>query len=101
AAKWMNGFWLQVSVDIEHQLTAHSTIGVAYQYLGGEDLIVSVNQNVPSCVAVGTNNGCRRNPTYANTSQYPPLARSTYHGLHVSFVQRPTAWGSYRVSYSL
>jgi hypothetical protein len=52
-------------------------------------------------VAVGTNNGCRPNPTYANNSQYSPLARSTYHGLHVSFVQRPTVWGSYRVSYSL
>jgi hypothetical protein len=100
-AKMKNAFSRQGSVEIEQQLTAHSTIGVAYQYLGGEDLIVSVNQNVPSCVAVGTNNGCRPNPTYANNSQYSPLARSTYHGLHVSFVQRPTVWGSYRVSYSL
>src|SRR5580765_1769521 len=100
-AKMKNAFSRQGSVEIEQQLTAHSTIGVAYQYLGGENLIVSVNQNVPSCVAVGTNNGCRPNPTYANNSQYSPLARSTYHGLHVSFVQRPTVWGSYRVSYSL
>ncbi len=100
-ANMKNAFSRQGSVEIEQQLTAHSTIGVAYQYLDGENLIVSVNQNVPSCVAVGTNNGCRPNPTYANNSQYSPLARSTYHGLHVSFVQRPTVWGSYRVSYSL
>ena len=96
-----NAYSRQGSVEIEQQIGAHSTIGAGYQYLGGEDLIISVNQNVPSCVAAGTNNGCRPNPTYANNSQYSPLARSTYHGLHVSFVQRPTVWGSYRVSYTL
>ena len=41
----------------------------------------------------GTNNGCRPNPTYANNSQYSPLAELGYHGLHVSFVQRPTRLG--------
>jgi len=96
-----NAYSRQGSLEVEQQVGAHSTIGVGYQYLGGEDLIISVNQNVPSCVAAGTNNGCRPNPNYANNSQYSPLARSTYHGLHVSFVQRPTVWGSYRVSYTL
>ena len=67
----------------------------------GSNLIMSVNQNVPSCVASGTNNGCRPNPNYANNSQYSPVADSNYHGLHVSFVQRPAAWGCYRVSYTL
>jgi hypothetical protein len=28
------------------------------------------------------------------------MAESNYHGLHMSFVQRPTRWGSYRVSYT-
>jgi hypothetical protein len=65
------------------------------------NLIISVNQNVPSCVPAGTNNGCRPNPSYGNNSQYSPSAESTYHGLHVSFVQRPASWGSYRVSYTL
>ena len=60
-----------------------------------------MNQNVPSCVAAGTNNGCRPNPTYANNSQYSSEARSNYHGLHLSFVQRPFRWGNYRVSYTL
>ena len=39
------------------------------------NLIISVNQNVPSCVAAGTNNGCRPNPNYANNSQYSSAAR--------------------------
>ena len=28
------------------------------------------------------------------------MAHSNYHGLHVSFVQRPMPWGNYRVSYT-
>ena len=52
-------------------------------------------------MASGTNNGCRPNPNYANNSQYSPVADSNYHGLHVSFVQRPAALGHYRVSYTL
>jgi hypothetical protein len=59
-----------------------------------------VNQNVPACAAAGTNNGCRPNPTYGNDSQYSSLADSHYDGLHVSFVQRPAKWGSYRFSYT-
>jgi hypothetical protein len=62
---------------------------------------MSVNQNVPTCVAAGTNNGCRPNPTYANNSQYSSVADSNYHGVHLSFVQRPARWGTYRVTYTL
>jgi hypothetical protein len=91
----------QASLEIEQQLGAGVTMSVGYVYLKGSDLIISINQNVPSCVASGTNNGCRPNPAYANNSQYSPAARSTYHGLHVSLAQRPTHWGSYRVSYTL
>src|SRR4029077_12475028 len=68
---------------------------------GAVNLIISVNQNVPSCVAVGTNNGCRPVSTYGNNSQFSPLASSAYHGLHVSLVERPGKWGSYRVTYTL
>ena len=74
------------------------TVSVGYQYLRGENLLMSVNQNVPTCVAAGTNNGCRPNSTYRNNSQYSSVAESTYHGLHVSFVQRPTTWASVRVT---
>ena len=75
-------------------------MSVGYQHLRGLHLIISVNQNGPTCVAAGTNNGCRPNPNYANNSQYSSLADSHYDGLHVSFVQRPVEWGSVRVSYT-
>ena len=90
----------QGSVEIEQQIGAHGTVSIGYEYLRGRNLIIQVNQNVPSCAAVGTNNGCRPNPAYANNSQYSPVADSNYHGLHLSFVQRPTRWGNYRVSYT-
>jgi hypothetical protein len=61
---------------------------------------MSINQNVPTCVASGSNNGCRPDPAYANNNQYSPAGHSNYHGLHVSFVQRPTAWGGVRVNYT-
>jgi hypothetical protein len=95
-----NAYSRQASVEIEQQLGLGSTVSVGYQYTRGLNLIIQVNQNVPTCVAVGTNNGCRPVSTYANNSQYSPLADSNYHGLHLSFVQRPTRWGNYRVSYS-
>ncbi len=54
----------------------------------------------PPAWHAGTNNGCRPNPNYANNSQYSSLADSHYDGLHISFVQRPSRWGSYRISYT-
>ena len=91
----------QASLEVERQLGAATTVSAGYQYLKGSDLIISVNQNVPTCVASGTNNGCRPNPAYANNSQYSSEARSSYHGLHLALLQRPAAWGYYRVSYTL
>ena len=83
------------------RLARRFTVSVGYQYLRGRDLLMSINQNVPTCVAAGTNNGCRPNPDYANNSQYSSAGDSNYHGLHVSFLQRPAKWGQYRVSYTL
>jgi hypothetical protein len=96
-----NAYSEQASLEVERALGEHASYSAGYQFVRGRDLIISVNQNVPSCVAVGTNNGCRPNATYANNSQYSSEARSDYHGLHLSFVQRPFRWGSYRVSYTL
>jgi hypothetical protein len=95
-----NAYSRQASVEIEQQLGLGSTVSAGYQYTRGLNLIISVNQNVPACVASGTNNGCRPISTYGNNSQYSPSAESNYHGLHVSFVQRPTRWGNYRISYT-
>jgi len=95
-----NAYAEQGSLEIEHQIGAHGTLSVGYEHLRGLHLIISVNQNVPTCVAAGTNNGCRPNPAYGNDSQYSSLADSHYDGLHVSFVERPTRWSSYRISYT-
>jgi hypothetical protein len=91
----------QASIEVERQIGQSSTMSVGYQYVRGQDLIIAINQNVPECAAAGTNNGCRPIPDYANNSQYSSEAESNYHGLHVSFMQRPRAWGHYRVSYTL
>ena len=95
-----NAYSRQGSVEVERQLGERGTISAGYQYTGGRHLIISINQNVPSCAASGTNNGCRPNPAYANNNQYSPSATSSYHGLHLAFVQRPARWGYYRVSYT-
>jgi hypothetical protein len=91
----------QASVEFEQQLGRKMALSVGYQYLRGMGLLMSLNQNVPTCVASGTNNGCRPNASYANNSQYSSEGSSTYHGLQLSLVQRPTSWGDYRVSYTL
>jgi hypothetical protein len=96
-----NAYSRQVSAEIEQQIGDRTTLSAGYQYTRGVDLIISVNQNVPACVAVGANNGCRPISAYANNSQYSPSASSAYHGLHVSLVERPAAWGSFRVTYTL
>lgn len=96
-----NAYSRQAGLELERQLGRTATYSIGYHYLKGENLIISINQNVPTCLAVGTNNGCRPNPNYANNSQYSSAAESEYHGLHLSFVQRPRRWGHYRVSYSL
>jgi len=96
-----NAYSDQASVEVEQQIGDRSTVSAGYQYTRGRNLIISVNQNVPSCVPAGTNNGCRPNPAYGNNSQYSPSAKSSYQGLHLSFVQRASSRGQFRVSYTL
>src|SRR5262249_36565351 len=38
---------------------------------------------------------------YRNNNQYSSVAESTYHGLHVTFIQRPAKWASLRIAYTL
>jgi len=95
-----NAYSRQASLEIERQVSAIGTFSLGYQYVRGLNLLIQINQNVPTCVAAGTNNGCRPNPNFANNNRYSSAAESNYHGLHVSFVQRPARWGNYRVSYT-
>ena len=97
-----NAYSRQVSAEIErHVGNSTTTVAAGYEFLQGRNLLMSVNQNVPTCVASGTNNGCRPNSTYANNSQYSSVGESSYHGMHVSLVRRTNQWGHYRVSYTL
>ena len=96
-----NAYSKQISFEVEQQVGAHGTLTVGYQHLRGLRLIAAINQNVPTCVAAGTNNGCRPNANYANNSQYSSAADSRYNGLHISYLQRPSRLTSYRISYAL
>ena len=96
-----NAYARQASLEVEQQLGTRTTVSVAYQYTRGLGLLMSINQNVPACIAAGTNNGCRPNAAYANNNQYSAAGSSNYHGLHVSWLLRPARWGQYRVSYTL
>jgi outer membrane receptor protein involved in Fe transport len=96
-----NAYSEQASLEIERQIGNDGTISVGYSHMKGVHLIMSVNQNVPSCVATGTNNGCRPIAEYGNNNQYSSVADSKYDGLQVSFAQRPSRLGYYRISYTL
>lgn len=95
-----NAYSRQASVEAERSLGKDRTVSAGYQYLRGDNLLMQVNQNVATCVAASTNNGCRPNAAYRNNNQYSSVATSNYHGLHLSFVQRPTATSSLRVTYT-
>jgi hypothetical protein len=96
-----NAYSRQASIEIERQLGTRLTVSAGYQYVRGLNLLMSVNQNVPTCIAAGGNNGCRPVSDYQNNSQYSSAGSSTYHGLHISLVHRPARWGHFRVSYTL
>ena len=96
-----NAYSRQGSLEVEHQVGDQTTLAVGYEYLKGSQLLMSVNQNVPTCAAAGTNNGCRPNSTYANNSQYSSVGDSDYNGVHVSLTQRTQRWGHYRVWYTV
>jgi hypothetical protein len=95
-----NAYSEQASLEIERQIGSRSTFAVNYQHVRGTHLIVSVNLNTPACTATSTNNGCRPVAAYGDNKQYSPAADSQYDGLTLSFVQRPTKWGNFRISYT-
>jgi hypothetical protein len=96
-----NAYSRQASLEVERQVGRHGAVSLGYSYVRGQGLLMAINQNVPSCTPVGNNNGCRPIADYANNSQYSSAGESVYHGLLVSFSQRPSRWGYYRVSYTL
>lgn len=96
-----NAYSTQAGLEVERSIGRGRTVSLGYQYVRGEHLLMSINQNVPACVAGGTNNGCRPISIYRNNNQYSSAGTSTYHGLHASLVQRAGDWSSLRVTYTL
>jgi hypothetical protein len=96
-----NASSLQSAVEVEREIRSSAVVAIGYQYARGRQLLMSINQNVPGCVAAGNNNGCRPHPEYGNNNRYSSAGSSSYHGMHVSFTQRPGRWGHYRVAYTL
>jgi outer membrane receptor protein involved in Fe transport len=95
-----NAYSEQGSFEIERRVGASGVVTAGYEHLRGLQLIASINQNVPACIAAGNNNACRPNTAFGNDSQYSAAGDSRYDALNLSFVQHPSAWGSYRISYS-
>ena len=91
----------QASFEVEQQVGRSGSLSLGYSHVASRGLLMAINQNVPSCPPSGTNNGCRPIATYANDSRYSSAGRSSYHALLMSYTQRPSRWGHYRVSYSL
>jgi hypothetical protein len=96
-----NAYSEQASLEIERQIAKSATLSLNYQHLRGAHLIMSINQNVPGCAAaVDPVNLCRPQTTYQNNSQYTGAGDSEYDGFNVSYVQRPSRLGGFRMSYT-
>ncbi len=77
----------QASLEVERSLGKRRTVSIGYQYVRGDGLLMSVNQNVPTCVAAETNNGCRPNPVYQE--QQPIFVRGRIELSRITRVVRP------------
>ena len=88
-----NPYSQQVSLGVEQQISAKSTLGVSYQHVRGEHLISSYNTNINL-------NGTRPDPARGNIKPYSSVFDSYFDGLEVSVQQRPIPWGSARISYT-
>jgi hypothetical protein len=91
----------QANLEVEYSLGSGRMVSAGYQYFRGENLLMSINQNVATCVPAGTNNGCRPVSEYMNNGQLRGAGDSNYHGLHLTYLQRPKEWSSVRVTYTL
>ena len=96
-----NAHAIQNSLEIDQQISPTSNLSVAYQHIRGEDILIDVNLNTPTCSsAVDPINLCRPNPIIGNNKQYYPGADSYFDALTVSYNLRPVRYGSFRLSYT-
>jgi hypothetical protein len=88
-----NPYSQQLSLGVEQQMFAKTTLGISYQHLRGEHLIGSINTNINI-------DGTRPDATRGNIKPYSSAFDSYFDGLEVSLQQRPVPWGSVRLSYT-
>jgi outer membrane receptor protein involved in Fe transport len=92
---------IQNSIEIDQQISPTSNLAVAYQHIRGEDILIDVNLNTPTCTsAVDPIDLCRPNQAIGNNKQYYPGADSYFDALTVSYNLRPVRYGSFRLSYT-
>jgi len=88
-----NPYSQQASLEVEQQILKTGTLGVSYQHVRGLHLISSINTNINV-------DGTRPDATRGNIKPYSSKFDSYYDGLGVSYLQRPAAWSSMRISYT-
>jgi hypothetical protein len=92
---------IQNSLEIDQQISRTSNLAIAYQHIRGEDILIDVNLNTPTCTsAVDPVDLCRPNQAIGNNKQYYPGADSYFDALTVSYNLRPVHYGSFRLSYT-
>lgn len=88
-----NAYSEQASLGVEQQVLRTGTLGISYQHTRGLHLLSSYNTNINL-------DGTRPDKTRGNIKPYDSRFDSSYDGLAVSFLERPVAWGSARISYT-
>lgn len=88
-----NAYSEQASLGVEQQVFRTGTLGISYQHTRGLHLLSSYNTNINL-------DGTRQDNTRGNIKPYDSRFDSSYDGLAVSFLERPVAWGSARISYT-
>jgi hypothetical protein len=88
-----NPYSQQAALGVEQQISSRQSLDLSYQHVRGEHLISSYNTNIGLT-------GTRPDPTRGNVKPYSSAFDSQYDGLEVSYLARPSFWGTSRVSYN-
>jgi hypothetical protein len=100
-----NAYTQQASLQIEREISPHTSLSIGYLHSRGLHLILSRNVNVPTlpaaqAAALGIANLGRPNPDFANISRFESSADSYYNGLTLSLNRRLKGWLGGRLSYT-
>jgi len=100
-----NAYTQQAGLQVERELTEHTSLAVGYLHTRGLHLILSRNVNVPTLSAadaarLGVPNLGRPNPNFGNISRYESSGDSYYNALTVSLNRRFRGWAGLRLSYT-